>query len=205
MIERKLKVCKDCKKDKYLWSHGRCKTCATLHRLGKSKESLREDLRDVLSDDNNETYDYPSNIKKSPQKQRKSLIDGLKLLYSEVIRLQHSNKQGSCECVTCGRSGYYRKDIIQCGHIFNVGSHPSVRFDLDNALPQCVFCNYHYQSDAPDIKVVAEGVYGDEKYSELTKRANTVIKYSIDELELIKDNLQQIKKELLSKKDLNNG
>lgn len=45
MIARKLKRCKDCNREKYIWSHGRCKECdaKSKPRIGlKAKEATGE-------------------------------------------------------------------------------------------------------------------------------------------------------------------
>ena len=54
MIERKKKICKDCKQEKYIFSKGRCQHCATLFKLSNKTEQpkpiiLPKELSDKIS------------------------------------------------------------------------------------------------------------------------------------------------------------
>ncbi len=70
--------------------------------------------------------------------------------FSKYIRLKHSFESCGelvCKCYTCGRLHGIKE--IECGHWQRRG-YKKVRFDTDNARPQCLQCNRYYQGK-PEI------------------------------------------------------
>ena len=206
-IERKLKKCSNCGEMKVLWKSNPklCKNCSMRKDLNESKESpegYHSFRQSVLykKDDQSTTENKKSSHRevKPSRTQRKQLEKKLDILFSTVSRLHYADKNGNCKCTTCSREGYYEKDIIQCGHIFSRNFF-GVRWDLDNVRPQCLMCNYHYNSNASDIKDVVRKQIGDDKYFELQRKAHIEVHYSIDELEFMIEHFSQMKSELLHK------
>lgn len=58
--------------------------------------------------------------------------------FSRYIRISHSVDGAFCKCYTCGKP--YGIKNIDCGHYVNRG-HKTVRFNENNARPQCKRCN----------------------------------------------------------------
>lgn len=76
---------------------------------------------------------------------RTDYIKKLDKVFSEYIRLKHSDKNGYCRCISCGKINYW-KDIHN-GHYMS-RRYMSTRFDENNCRPQCVACNIFNQGNA---------------------------------------------------------
>ena len=61
-------------------------------------------------------------------------------VFSKYIRLRDAHPDGTVECYTCGRRGYWQKDGIQCGHGIS-GRGNFVRYLAEICRPQCYSCN----------------------------------------------------------------
>lgn len=61
---------------------------------------------------------------------------------------------------------------LQCAHIENVGTYPSMRFDVDNAVPLCTGCHlYRWHKNPREAEAWIVTVIGQEKRDELAARA----------------------------------
>lgn len=106
-------------------------------------------------------------------------------VFSQYIRLKHSNDKGYCRCISCGRIHFWKN--IQNGHYMS-RRYLSTRFDENNCRPQCVACNMFNQGniqmyrrglieeigeaavDAVEVKArTTVGNYTDFEYQELYK------------------------------------
>lgn len=56
-----------------------------------------------------------------------------------LVRLEGSDDNGYCSCVTCGDTRHY-KDAMQGGHYMSRGNSIT-KLDEDNIWPQCKGCN----------------------------------------------------------------
>lgn len=80
-------------------------------------------------------------------------------LFSLIIRNAHPKR-----CHNCGKYG--EVDDLQCGHVVNRTKF-NVRYDLRNALPVCLICNYYDDNHTKAlIKRVIE-LYGENAYDEI--------------------------------------
>lgn len=82
----------------------------------------------------------PNKKKTSSQEERQKEIKKMDRTFSTYIRLAHADSKGKVQCYTCTYKGYWKKDGIQCGHFRSRGNF-STRWSVDNARPQCVYCN----------------------------------------------------------------
>lgn len=69
---------------------------------------------------------------------RQKLIKKLDRVFSQYVRLNHSDNAGYCTCITCSKKFYYKD--IDAGH-FVSRRHIITRFDELNVFPQCKYCN----------------------------------------------------------------
>ena len=92
-------------------------------------------------------------------------------LFSEYIRKKNA-KNGKVQCVTCGVWLDIRE--IQCGHFISRDKF-AVRYDEDNAAPQCPVCNSRHNEDT----------WPYTEYILKTKDSGTLTRLTIDSLRFI--------------------
>lgn len=168
-ISVKLKECIVCGKPKGWFSRKRCKECATMQdTLERENEKIEhnEDLSDLIAD-----------------------CDGL---FSKIIRLKYSDKNGNCKCYTCPEIKHWT--LMQNGHYISRGSM-FLRFDERNCKPQCEYCNCHKHGN---LKVFAANLEQEQKgiTEILLEESHIIYKYTRDELKQLKINLSSQLKRL---------
>ena len=101
--------------------------------------------------------------------------------FSRFVRIKYlytvSNNEAIAKCYTCGKIQTSR--YLECGHWQRRG-YKSVRYDPNNARPQCKKCNY-YRSGVPEvfeINLIKE--IGEDKVQELKSLAQQDFKDSMD-------------------------
>ena len=107
-------------------------------------------------------------------------------LLSKIVRREHADEYGICDCVSCG-DRYYWKDI-QAGHFVD-GRHGAILFDERGIFPQCVKCNLFLKGNKIPYTIFMLGTYGKPLVDELLslgKGAGPVRKWTrIELMELI--------------------
>lgn len=98
--------------------------------------------------------------------------------FSKYIRTRDMNLSGFVKCYTCGRKFDFKN--IQAGHGLG-GRHGGVLFLEELVKPQCRGCNIFGGGKYPIFtqKLIEE--HGTEKYYELVKKSNQLVKYSIED------------------------
>ena len=124
-IKRKLKTCKDCGQQKYLFSKGRCENCA---KIADWKRSDKEKKRAPKVGRN-------QRARKSPEGKsaRQLLIQQLDRKFSEFIRLRDTGKMNGCPCISSGK--YITYETSDAGHFIGRGNM-AVRWDERNVNAQ---------------------------------------------------------------------
>jgi len=79
-----------------------------------------------------------------------SLEKKLDKVFSEYIRRKDADEGGTVACVTCGKLFHWKE--VHCGH-FVKRQHRAVRWDVDNAGPQCVRDNLHMGGRQDDFAI----------------------------------------------------
>ena len=77
-------------------------------------------------------------IQKYKNRSLGSLKKATQFYFNAYVRNRDS-ENGFFKCISCGE--FKPTSKMHSGHYFNVGFHPSVRFDLNNAHGQCHKCN----------------------------------------------------------------
>lgn len=128
-------------------------------------------------------------IKKKPTKSQ--LEKKLDTVFSQYIRLKHSDAKGYCRCISCGRLHHYKK--IQNGHYMS-RRYKSTRWSEDNCRPQCVGCNIFNQGNAQMFRRGLIAQIGEQRVDLVEARARqSVCRWSSWELEqLIKDYTEKV-------------
>lgn len=109
----------------------------------------------------------------SKKTKRKTLVTTLDTIFSKYIRLKNSDADGYCNCVTCGKKGYWEKDGIHAGH-FMSRKHYSTRWDERNVKPQCGYCNTHKYGEQYKYSLYL----GKETSEDLLELSHQTVKFS---------------------------
>jgi len=117
-----------------------------------------------------------------PKTKRAKLEAKLDKVFSLYIRLRDADNE-IVSCVTCGKTRHY-KDSIHCGH-FQSRRHKATRWNEKNAHPQCAGCNTFNQGEQYKHAQYIDKRYGRGTADEMVLLANTSVKWSIHELELM--------------------
>ena len=89
-------------------------------------------------------------------------------------------------CFTCGKVGYDRDGVMNCGHLITRGKH-SVRWDERNAVCQCSGCNCRHEHQPEIFTALWIERHGVDAYHTLVYDSNQVAKRSIDEIDELAD------------------
>ena len=116
--------------------------------------------------------------KTSKRKSRSKLIRKLDTLFSDYIRVSNADKEGYCTCVTCGKKGYWKKDIIDAGHFIS-RSAMATRWDERNVKPQCRYCNRYRNGRQYEFSKYL----GHNLAEELYNKSKIITKFTPSELE----------------------
>ena len=107
--------------------------------------------------------------------------------FSKYIRLRDSDKDGYCECISCGVRRFWEGEGMQAGHLIG-GRSNAVLFHEDLVYSQCASCNYRSGEQASfwlALKKVKN--WNDEKWAELKALKNKTIKYTFADLKEIEE------------------
>lgn len=97
-------------------------------------------------------------------------------LLSKIIRLENSDPNGYCTCVTCGTTKHWTE--LQAGHYIPKAQGNAVYFLEKNIHPQCVECNMFRGGNLKRYTAYMIETYGHEEVTHLYKTKNESIKIS---------------------------
>lgn len=118
------------------------------------------------------TAKKPSLTKAKKRNPIKTIKNKLDVIFSKVVR-----KRGYCE--RCGQTEYSK---LQCSHIHSREKF-SVRWDLKNAFCFCAGCHMFWWHKHPIMAAeFAKEKLGEYEYTSLLHRANTIKKWTQEEL-----------------------
>jgi hypothetical protein len=147
MIQQKKKICKDCNKEVYLFSHGRCKTCAALFKLSNQTESekpiklpseLLEKVVKIKRNSNTNTY-QDSDGNRWTSKQIEDKVNKAKEEKIKAFLEEH----GYIFCEDCNVSNAFKFD---CSHEISVKEAKEIGqvelcWDVCNIKLRCRDCH----------------------------------------------------------------
>ena len=129
-------------------------------------------------------------------KQRMRLPKALEMtqqLFNKYIRERDRFKP-------CISSGIPWKNDFDAGHFFSVKQYSELRFDEDNVHAQSIMDNRANEGNFQDYAINLPLRIGEERFAELLKRAERskkrVKKWTLEELEIIRENVKKKLKEL---------
>jgi len=110
---------------------------------------------------------------------RKNLIKKLDTVFSLYIRLSNADRNGNCNCFTCGKTLHWKK--IQAGH-FMSRKHYATRWVEDNVKPQCSACNVFRYGE----QYLFSKKLGEQLSDKMLRDSREIVKFTdIDILQLI--------------------
>ena len=109
-------------------------------------------------------------------KPRQRAVNACDTAFSRYIRARDN-----WVCFTCGKVGYDRDGVMQCGHLITRAKY-SVRWDEYNAACQCSGCNmrHEYQPEIYTAAWIAE--HGVDAYHDMVCKSNQPRKYSVEDI-----------------------
>lgn len=157
-MERKKKICLECKKEKFIWAYGRCKEC------DRKVNSLVANLK-----------------KKEKKESISSLKKKLDAMFSLWIR-NRGSKDGMNTCVCCGVVRPIKE--LQCAHYFS-RRYLAVRWDETNCHPNCVRCNVLLNGNYPEYAKFMIDTYGFPELEKLRIKKDNIIKMTKEDYKIL--------------------
>jgi hypothetical protein len=122
---------------------------------------------------------------------RSRTVVKLDTIFSKFIRLSNADKNGYCNCFTCGSRAYWTNDGVDAGH-FMSRKHYSTRWDERNVKPQCKICNMYRNGEQYKFSQIL----GKDLSEELYQLSKKTVKYSTGELNSMAEHYKKLVKEL---------
>lgn len=120
--------------------------------------------------------------------------------FSYYIRLKHSDKNGYCRCISCGKVYFWK--YIQNGHYMS-RRYMSTRFSEDNCRPQGVECNIFNQGAIQMYRRALVKEIGEQRVDLVEARARQErMNWSIFELKQLVEHYKKEVERLLAEKQL---
>jgi hypothetical protein len=191
MIQRKKKICKDCKTEQYLFSHGRCKKCfqSWCYSTPEGQEYLNrvclKAKNKVRIEGKKETQEKKVELM-SCDEYRKKYVQPI---FNEIARLIDYGQP----CIATGKFG----GKLNGGHFHSVGSNRTLAFHLHNIHLQSEHSNSYKGGDNNRYREGLVREYG-QKYADYVDSLKSIqpIKLSKSDLIEIKNIATVIKNEL---------
>ena len=131
--------------------------------------------------------------RKSKSKLKKEVLD----ILSQYIRLRDALKTTGdvnyCKCITC--SVFKTRQEMQAGHFID-RRHSSTLFDETNVHAQCARCNVYLDGNILEYRRQIIKLYGEGYDIILEEKAMETKKFTISELEELKETFRNKIKEL---------
>jgi hypothetical protein len=159
MIERKKKICIQCKKPKFLFSKGRCKPCASLVSSVLKKAKTKEKKESI-----------------------KELVKKLDKVFSLFVRLIHADKDGMVTCYTSGKRLHFKE--AHAGHFLSRKFYVT-RWDEKNVKVQSYAENIHSKGNPIEFQRRLENEFGREVIAKLIDKKYSPYKLQRIELQMM--------------------
>lgn len=109
------------------------------------------------------------------------------IAFSQYIRLKYANEFGEVKCFTCNFVGFWKQSGIENGHFIG-RSVMLLRWLEDNCRPQCIRCNQFMKGN---LEVFAAKL-GEEIVSELKKASKQTKRFTIAEIQNIRNHFEEL-------------
>lgn len=154
----------------------KCKSCG---ELGHYSINCRKVAKKPIKTPSTKLKVKKPVIKRKKPETRSKLIKRLDSVYSQYIRLDKSDANGFCRCITCNDVIFWKD--IQNGHYISRAKYPT-RWNDDNCFPQCVRCNIFLKGNYIEYTLFMIDSYSREFIDDQKKLSQTTIKLSSQDL-----------------------
>ncbi len=138
--------------------------------------------------------------KVSKSSNKSAMVKELDKWFSYYIRLKHSDANGYCRCISCGKMYFWKN--IQNGHYMS-RRYMSTRFSEDNCRPQGVECNIFNQGAIQMYRRALVKEIGEQRVDLVEVRARQERKnWSVFELKQLAEYYKKEVQKLLTEKHL---
>lgn len=148
-MTRKKKICKECGKERYIFSKGRCEYCASKSYTPRKKKKTTPK-------------------RKKRKSNRKKLSDKLTQTFNRYIRKRNADENGMVYCITSGKRFHYKD--LDAGH-FITATKAILRWDERNVFPQSRYDNRSLSGRYKRYREVLVEVFGEEFVANMEKEA----------------------------------
>ena len=115
---------------------------------------------------------------------KRSVTRHLDKIFAEIVRSKY-------RCVKC-----HKVQNLNTAHIYS-RSNRSVRWDFKNALCLCAGCHIFWAHKNPiEFTEFVKDYLGEYEYNELRIRANTIKKWTLDEMLVLLEEFKKVKNKL---------
>jgi Bacteriophage Lambda NinG protein len=202
---KETKKCKKCKETKlvesmfnraYLTKDGFSNTCASCEK-DRQKENAERYKKNAYEKAKLKQIEKRAEVRQIEPRPKIALKPQSELdrLFSLIIRNSHPNF-----CHSCGKS--HEVSESQCGHYIPRGNF-SVRYDLRNALPVCVTCNYFVSEHVQQLEKRLIELYGEDVIDTLQIKKIELFKATPKQKEWLEKVFSILLKSLTDDTDLN--
>lgn len=122
-------------------------------------------------------------------------------VFSALVRLKEADEKGEVKCYTCGETGFWKQDGIQCGHYMGRGNI-TTRWYLPNARPQCQNCNENLKGNLVKYAKRLTEEHGEQHIVDLSIRAKQVSEMTATDIRELRLNMQKQVKKIREEKGL---
>lgn len=112
-------------------------------------------------------------------------------LLQKLVRLKAADKNGYCECVTCGVRKHWKE--MQGGHFIERGRKSTLLVE-ENIHPQCPGCNLYRMKLSSTVLTYRHymvDMYGEDFVNHLEVISRKPKKFTVDELLTLKKELKE--------------
>ncbi len=147
MIPRKKKICRDCEKERYIFSHGRCKACSSSSSviIKKSRGIGFTEVNGFSAPAGYKTDPdkLPKWLSKPPKKQQ-ALSRGNRKVTGEAEMFKEIWSEREHRCTNCKCHLGDEAKAFFFAHILPKGRHPELRLVKTNVMICCFDCHQQY-------------------------------------------------------------
>ena len=189
-MSEKLHICQKCRSQMFQKFNSSIFVCFECEKKAKSVKSKPTTAKKVAV--------KKTGLKRGKTEKQKAR-DRADQWFSRYIRLKNAMDYGGTivtKCYTCNKT--YKVKDLDCGHYIN-REHISVRFNENNARPQCTYCNRYRSGKHFDFGVKLAKEIGAEEFDNLRQLAmftdNNNELYFREQAELYRKKVNEIIKE----------
>jgi hypothetical protein len=122
-------------------------------------------------------------------KTRSERLNDLQKIFNKFIRLRDKGN----DCISCGN---YIKGVKHASHYKSQGGHSMVRYNEDNVFVSCYRCNVMLSGNLLEYRKRLIDKIGLERVEKVERLSMLEKKWSLEEIEILKEKYKQKIKEL---------